>query len=273
LSLGSSATPRRPSARRRVHPRPGEIRLALGAGAASTSPELPANGSLGRRASGAPASSPPRGPLHRRALWSSTPGPSLRRARFLRPVRATGQVSFRPRGFSPPRRLAPTAEPVASYRLLALRACCIPLPILGFVAFLLTPGRFRPAAVPRDAFTPRRISLPTAAPGSPPPPEGGCVHAVRVPSCRSSPQRRWLVSRERSTRPSSWSRRSAGFKALIRRQVCHPPSAVSGLDGLRPPMGFCPPSGPWWSSARREIRFTLSTFQVQRTLRAGQPRG
>jgi hypothetical protein len=39
---------------------------------------------------------------------------------------STFEVTFRPRGFAPPRRLPP---------LLRSRACCIPLPILGFIVF------------------------------------------------------------------------------------------------------------------------------------------
>jgi len=45
-------------------------------------------------------------------------------SRSLRPRSSTFEVSFRPRGFAPPRRFLP---------LLRLRACCIPLPILGFI--------------------------------------------------------------------------------------------------------------------------------------------
>jgi hypothetical protein len=47
----------------------------------------------------------------------------------LRADGTTRPASFRPRGFSPPRRLSPREGP---------RACCIPLPVLGFVAFLET---------------------------------------------------------------------------------------------------------------------------------------
>lgn len=83
-------------------------------------------------ASGCPGHpvAPPRllleGPSIGSPLWSSTPSPGLRRARDLWPVRASEQVSFRPRGFSPPRRFAPTAR---------CRRCCSLLPILGFTAF------------------------------------------------------------------------------------------------------------------------------------------
>ena len=53
---------------------------------------------------------------------------------------ATPEVSFRPRGFSPPRRLPP---------LCRLRACCIPLPILGSTALLPAVQDRTPRRIPR----------------------------------------------------------------------------------------------------------------------------
>jgi hypothetical protein len=50
--------------------------------------------------------------------------------------------SFRPRGLSPPRRLAP---PRTSW------ACCIPLPTMGFIGFPSAARRV--PATPRDVFT------------------------------------------------------------------------------------------------------------------------
>ena len=58
---------------------------------------------------------------------------------------ATPEVPFRPRGFSPPRRLSPRY---------GSQACCILLPTLGFASF---PARPKPR-IPRDATTPRRTS-------------------------------------------------------------------------------------------------------------------
>jgi len=52
---------------------------------------------------------------------------------------ANPEVMFRPRGFAPPRRLSPRD---------GSRACCIPLPILGFVSFRALVVR-RPAHFPR----------------------------------------------------------------------------------------------------------------------------
>jgi len=60
-----------------------------------------------------------------------------------RPVRASApevppsEVSFRPRGFAPPRRFPPLCES---------RACCIPLPILGSIAFPNRASGRRPAS-------------------------------------------------------------------------------------------------------------------------------
>jgi len=63
-------------------------------------------------------------PLHRRAREPSTPATTA--SRRFGSEGATPEVPFRPRGFSPPRRLPPLHE---------LRACCIPLPILRSTAF------------------------------------------------------------------------------------------------------------------------------------------
>jgi hypothetical protein len=62
-------------------------------------------------------------PLHRHGLDASTPTRCRHRASD-----PSGQLGFlfRPRGFSPPRRFPPRRN---------VRACCIPLPILGFTAF------------------------------------------------------------------------------------------------------------------------------------------
>jgi len=61
-------------------------------------------------------------PLHRHASEASTPGMTA-----CHPFGSEGstlEVLFHPRGFAPPRWFPP---------LLELRACCIPLPILGFI--------------------------------------------------------------------------------------------------------------------------------------------
>lgn len=63
---------------------------------------------------------------------------------------------FRPRGFSPPRRLAP---PTASW------ACCIPLPILGFIGFRCARGGWPAARIahPLRCTCPPELSPPAAA--------------------------------------------------------------------------------------------------------------
>jgi len=82
-------------------------------------------------------------PLHRRGLYASTPA---RRCRRASDSRCQLEFPFRPRGFSPPRRFPPRGD---------LRACCIPLPILGFVVFPAI------ARIPRDvSCTPRRTASP-----------------------------------------------------------------------------------------------------------------
>lgn len=89
-------------------------------------------------------------------------------------------IPFRPRGFTPPRRLPPLGRS---------RACCIPLPVMGFAAFPDTgfldrpgtctrqaPGRQECRCIPRDAVhTPRRIPLDRSRTTSPWP----------LPPCRS----------------------------------------------------------------------------------------
>jgi hypothetical protein len=74
---------------------------------------------------------------------------------------------FRPRGLTPPRRFPPLRES---------RACCIPLPILGFAAFLTTrpPTRCRSSgrstvAFPATRPTPRRTPLADSRTASPQP--------------------------------------------------------------------------------------------------------
>jgi hypothetical protein len=104
---------------------------------------------------------------------------------FFGPAVPPAWVSFRPRGFSPPRRLPPSAR---------CGHCCSPLPILGFTVFpdpsavpALPKEAFQPVgAVPHDALTPRRCSLSAAPASSPRHPEGSRVHGRRCPPAVSS---------------------------------------------------------------------------------------
>jgi hypothetical protein len=91
------------------------------------------------------------------------------------PLRRRGshpRRTFRPRGFAPPRRLPPPERS---------RACCIPLPILGFAAFPTRPPRFRAdRRLPRDGLrTPRRMFPSGSRTASPRP----------LPPCRSTASR------------------------------------------------------------------------------------
>jgi hypothetical protein len=91
---------------------------------------------------------------------------------------------FRPRGFSPPRRLSPRPGP---------RACCIPLPVLGFAAFPATCSQR-----PETRATRRRSVLEIGARQArfprrnrpfeefPPPAAVPCHHGP-LPPCRQAP--------------------------------------------------------------------------------------
>lgn len=135
-------------------------------------------------------------PLHRHNHSASTPSRSApSRAPFdLRSGATISRIPFRPRGFSPPRRLSPRHD---------LRACCIPLPILGFAAFRATSNRSRTRAPPRCASTLRRGPPPSAAPGHP----GPCHLAVPSRSAGPFPVNNvaavpasWTCRRERRLR-------------------------------------------------------------------------
>jgi len=112
-------------------------------------------------------------PLHRRAREPSTPATTA--SRRFGSGGATLEVPFRPRGFSPPRRFPPVC---------AVRACCIPLPILGSTAFPLVGvpvRRPRPsAASPQCRSVPLEELLVDSRNASPRP----------LPPCRSLPDHR-----------------------------------------------------------------------------------
>lgn len=130
-------------------------------------------------------------------------------------------VSFRPRGLSPPRRLSPHPGP---------RVCCTPLPALRFVAFppvhpTIAPGRgpmHRGDGIrlSRDAVTLRRVSSP-----------GSRTASLRsLPSCRFPPHPvKDGPGRLQGVAPPASPWRS---------------DVVSDGRSLAPPMGFCPLRGP-----------------------------
>jgi len=115
------------------------------------------------------------------------------------------EILFRPRGFAPPRRVPPRAE---------LRACCIPLPILGFAAFPYRSRRSAEAGTakrnfPAALFTPLEgDSSAAAAPRH----RGRCPLAVGLP-CSPTP-RFHPVARMMSKRRIAQSRRLQGFAPL-----------------------------------------------------------
>ena len=115
-------------------------------------------------------------PLHRRAREPSTPATTA--GRRFGSEGATLRVPFRPRGFSPPRRLPPLHE---------ARACCIPLPILGSIAFPLETSR----SEDRDllCFPAMQVSYPSKE-SSPPAVtrhRAPCPLAVRFPTAAAPP--------------------------------------------------------------------------------------
>jgi hypothetical protein len=99
---------------------------------------------------------------------------------------------FRPRGFAPPRRFSPPMDS---------RACCIPLPIVGFDVFRpLSPGvcrsRSRPRCQAHESSVTLDVGLPTplfVPPGGFPPP------AARPVSPRSLPSRTSAASKTSTT--------------------------------------------------------------------------
>jgi hypothetical protein len=127
-----------------------------------------------------------RAPLHRHHLRASTPGSKLPSARL-----CDLSSSFRPRGFAPPRRLAPHT---------GSRVCCTPQPVRGSPRFRRRRSRSRPKTVadlrapsPRRGFTPFE-----ECPRRQPEPH----HCGPLPSCRC---RR---SPDRTTRPKPHDARS-----------------------------------------------------------------
>jgi len=144
-----------------------------------------------------------------------SPEPTLLPIRF-GPEAACLGIPFRPRGFAPPRRFPPLERP---------RACCIPLPVMGFVAF-------RAFAVLATLFTPLEEFHSTAAA---PRHRGRCRLAV--------PSRPARLFRSAPLPESTFGDPldgSAGFEALLRRRVRDAirPLPAGGrpiLPGLRSP--------------------------------------
>jgi hypothetical protein len=228
--------------------------------------------SLGIRAEGAFSSTPPTvSPLHRPAARASTPT-GLQAAR-LRRRGATLAVPFRPRGFSPPRRLPPLDRS---------RACCIPLPILGFAAFHRTTRSIRtttwvlrPSRPPRS---PRRVSHPSKFPlrSQPYRVTAAVAPLVLVPRSRAAPRAR-RCQRARSSTVLQASSPSRLCSALGVRDAPPPLPATwrPVLPGLRSPSrcfedrrasraddpsrSACAPANRWRAMATRLRSVSLPT--------------
>jgi hypothetical protein len=152
-------------------------------------------------------------PLHRRAREASTPATTASRRFGLEG--ATLGVPFRPRGFSPPRRLPPLYES---------RACCIPLPILGSIAFPL--GAPRPEDRDHSRFPAMQVRTPRRTPRRQPERVTAPVAPLPFPA---RPPLRFPWSRCRFQAVRRGRVGSVGFEALLRRRVwCRPPPLPVG---------------------------------------------
>lgn len=204
-------------------------------------------------------------PLQRSNTRWSTPG--IRGS--LRHGVATRRVAFRPRGLSPPRRIAPALPiplPDLSRAMKAertrcrhrhhtsrLRVCCAPLPLMGFAAFLAStapsspfPRRTHPS---KTSLADSRNTSPRRVPprGSPTPPLTSRSHSVaRAPARPPQPSKRPPRGFAPPTRPSQ-----------------PPPVAGRWLLVLLP--GLC------CSAASRTDRATSCTKQAEAHLATPEP--
>jgi hypothetical protein len=191
-----------------------------------------------------------RSPLHRLGLCASTP----RGRDLLWADGANHQLTFRPRGFSPPRRLTPCTF---------LRACCIPLPIMGFDAFRTAHARAEARSLDTRSNTagyPSKSSPPTVAVPH---------HCGLLPSCRChrppDTLQRVLVSEVTHLSDLQTSHSTSGLYSTVGVRCDHPllPAVAArsfhGLYSLRGQYTF------------RSIPVESGT--LTRRLRAGRPRG
>jgi hypothetical protein len=112
------------------------------AGSFAVSPIRSRSSELGHRDPASPGvrdlfAPPPTCPWRVHSRDGTLSGPETGGSEEPRADGTTRPASFRPRGFAPPRRLSPHQ---------GLRACCIPLPVLGFAAFRETRSRRSPEA-------------------------------------------------------------------------------------------------------------------------------
>jgi len=148
------------------------------------------------------------------------------------------KFSFRPRGFSPPRRFPPLG---------GSRACCIPLPVLGFAAFPVLTG-FRSPPIRRPTtngvpmHSPRRVSYPPKdSPRSQPHHVTVAVAPLPFPPTPLGSQLR-LRCQSRPSEPLI--RQDVGFEALLRARVRNALPTVASRAAPCPSMGFVPLQGP-----------------------------
>jgi hypothetical protein len=179
-------------------------------------------------------------PLHRHVPRASTPDGVT--TAFGLPV-SRPIDSFRPRGFAPPRRFPPHR---------GSRACCIPLPVLGFVAFPASVAAAWPKPATVDGKrSPRRVSHPSKNPPRLQPyrvttalaflplpnrrPTGAPVHRSGPPHRPFDPPRALL--------------RAKGVAGQPAPRPCSTDESVASHPRCRgqtpyPPMGFVPLQGP-----------------------------
>jgi len=196
-------------------------------------------------------------PLHRHQRAASTPATTA--SRRFGSGGSTLEVPFRPRGFSPPRRLPP---------LRASRAYCIPLPILGSTAFpsvgvpVRRPRPFPPLSRDAGPYPPKN-SLPTA----------GTRHRVRCPLAvlaRSPLRFRRLHCWRSAFFVVGGSGASASRLCSIVRSGVVP--AVAGGWTIRSFLGFVPFRGPS-SQPSVPLPAAFSRLASRRVSPSGRRRG
>jgi hypothetical protein len=131
---------------------------------------------------------------------------------LLRSESATSRIPFRPRGFSPPRRLPPCAG----------CECCHPLPTLGFTAFRPPTAR-EPSRIPAVRTTPRRTFPHTSTTTVT---RGDCPPAVWFLQLLQLDVRPFPATRSAGHRRSH-----LDSEALLRCEVGVRPSTVAGCRG------------------------------------------
>jgi len=167
-------------------------------------------------------------PLHRAPSRPSTPT-SRSEERSLRPVRAIEQVSFRPRGLSPPRRFPPDSR---------CRRCCSLLPIMGFITFLLRYRLHEPPPRGQATSTAPRVPAMRTPLEELPADSDDCAHHLHpespVSRTASAPLPLFVVatlagsdSLHRRHHVRRLPHLSLDFEASFRRQVFRRPSAVA----------------------------------------------